>query len=231
MSSQNSVSEAIFAVERLSFAYPGGVELLKDVNFALYSGEQVGLYGPNGSGKTSFFRIITGLLHPNAGNILFHGVPITDEKGFQTLRRQVGFVLQHAEDQLFCPTVLEDVAFGSLNLGLTPEMARERAQQTLESLGLFGFEEKLTHRLSGGEKKLVSIATVLSMHPEALLLDEPTNDLDPKARLRIIEVLQAMPSARVIVSHDWEFLSATSSSFISLVDGSLRHTAPSKLSR
>ena len=157
----------------------------------------------------------------------FHGRALHNEKDFYVLRCAVGFVLQHAEDQLFFPTVLEDVAFGPLNLGLTPEAARARALETLERLGLAGFEQRLTHRLSGGEKKLVSLATVLAMKPEALLLDEPTNGLDNAARERIIQILQTLDTARITISHDWDFLERTSSQYLTIDNGRLDTCAPS----
>ena len=217
----------LFALERLSFAYPGGRRVFEDMSFALYPDRRIGLYGPNGSGKTTFFRLIMGLAKPQAGRIVFHGRPVESEKDFRELRCRIGLVLQHAEDPLFCPTVLEDVAFGPLNLGLSQDEARTRAVATLERLGLGGFENRLTHRLSGGEKKLVSLATVLAMEPEALLLDEPTNGLDPEARKRIIGVLKTIPTARIIISHDWDFLAETSSEYLTVVDGRLTDTAPS----
>lgn len=218
---------ALFALEHISFAYATGREILRDVTFTLQPGQQIGLYGPNGSGKTTFFRLIMGLAFPQTGSIFFHGQPMRTEKDFRLLRRKVGLVLQNAEDQLFCPTVLEDVAFGPLNLGLSPDAARDQALLTLHELGLVDFENRLTHRLSGGEKKLVSLATVLAMQPEALLLDEPTNGLDPEARERIIAILQKLPTARIIISHDWDFLAHTSSAYLSIQDKHLIDTAPS----
>ena len=157
-----------------------------------------------------------GLAAPQEGRILFHGRPLETEKDFRELRCKVGLVLQHAEDQLFCPTVLEDVAFGPLNLGCTQDEARERAASTLERLGL-----------AGGEKKLVSLATVLVMEPEALLLDEPTNGLDPEARQRIIGVLKTLPTARIIISHDWDFLAETSSEYLTVEGQHFTDAAPS----
>lgn len=218
---------SIFALDHVSFSYPLGHEVLRDVSFSLEEGRHVGLYGPNGAGKTTFFRLITGLASPDAGTILFHGRPLRTEKDFRELRRKVGLVLQNADDQLFCPTVLEDVAFGPLNLGLTADEAKERAARTLDELGLKNFEQRLTHRLSGGEKKLVSLATVLSMRPEALLLDEPTNGLDPDARERIIAILQQLPTARITISHDWDFLARTSDSYLTIADKRLTDAAPS----
>lgn len=220
----------IFSLEHVHFSYGQDDEhrdVLRDVNFALAPGRKVGLYGPNGSGKTTFFRCITGLARPQQGQIRFHGNILRNEKDFYELRCKVGFVLQHAEDQLFFPTVLEDVAFGPLNLGLAPDAARQRALETLEYLGLHGFEQRLTHRLSGGEKKLISLATVLAMHPEALLLDEPTNGLDMQAHQRIIDILRALPTARIIISHDWEFLARTCSDYLTIVNGRLSACAPS----
>ena len=218
---------SIVELDHLSFAYAGGREVLRDACLSLRPNERIGLYGPNGSGKTTLFRLIMGLAKPREGDVLFHGRPMKDEKDFRALRCRMGLVLQHAEDQLFCPTVLEDVAFGPLNLGLSQDEARTRAVATLERLGLGGFENRLTHRLSGGEKKLVSLATVLAMEPEALLLDEPTNGLDPEARKRIIGVLKTIPTARIIISHDWDFLAETSSEYLTVVDGRLTDTAPS----
>ncbi|GHV55926.1 putative ABC transporter ATP-binding protein [Deltaproteobacteria bacterium] len=220
----------ILALEHVYFAYGQGEdkrEVFSDANFALLPERHYGLYGPNGSGKTTLFRCITGLNRPQRGIIRFHGQSLTREADFRALRAKVGFVLQNADDQLFFPTVLEDVAFGPLNLGLSPETARDIALSTLTSLGLEGFENRLTHRLSGGEKKLVSLACVLSMQPEALLLDEPTSGLDMAARSRFIAILQQLPCARIIVSHDWDFLAQTSADFLTILNGSLTACAPS----
>jgi len=221
------VSEpSLFALENVSFAYPSGREVLRDVSFAFEPGRKIGLYGTNGSGKTTLFHVIMGLAAPSKGRVLFHGSPISGEKQFRALRSEVGLVMQNAEDQLFNPTVLDDVAFGPLNLGLSAEEARERAEETLRELGLEGFGNRLTHRLSGGEKKLVSLATVLSMRPSVLLLDEPTNGLDPQTRERIIEILGALPTARIIISHDWDFLAQTTTRFMTIKNGRLLTDIP-----
>lgn len=222
-------ARAIVSAHALSFAYLRDGEarqVLRDVDFALHPGECVGLCGHNGSGKTTFFRCLTGLERPQAGEIRLYGAPVRSEREFYALRRAVGFVLQDADDQLFSPTVLEDVAFGPLNLGLNAAEARVRAETTLDALGLHGYGERLTHRLSGGEKKLVSLATVLAMRPAALLLDEPTTGLDPDARQRIIDILRGLDSARVVISHDWDFLAQVSSTYYSLDRGRLLPAAP-----
>jgi cobalt/nickel transport system ATP-binding protein len=192
----------------LTASYPGtsqGRDVLRGVNLRLGQ-ERLGLIGANGSGKTTLLHCLMGLMQPRSGEIFFEGRPLRGEKDFRVLRRGVGFVFQNPDDQLFMPTVLEDVAFGPLNQGLSPREARQRAEETLGDLGLEGYGERLTHRLSGGEKRLVSLATVLAMRPKVLLLDEPTNDLDPGTRERCVELLNSLPQAMFIVSHDWDFL-------------------------
>ena len=221
------MAEPIFALEHISFTYPGGRQVFRDMDFALYPDRKIGLYGPNGSGKTTFFRLIMGLAAPQEGRILFHGRPLETEKDFRELRCKVGLVLQHAEDQLFFPEVIEDVSFGPLNLGRSQAEALKDAEETLETLGLSAFAHRSSDRLSGGEKKLVSIATVLAMKPRALLLDEPTNGLDPEARQRIIGVLKTLPTARIIISHDWDFLAETSSEYLTVEGQHFTDAAPS----
>lgn len=221
--------DALFSLEQVDVVYRGTRgprPVLREISFALAPGQRVGLYGPNGSGKTTLFRCITGLVRPGRGVVRLHGRELRDEKDFHALRCKVGFVLQHAEDQLFFPSVLEDVAFGPLNLGLSAKEAREQARATLHRLGLEGFEQRLTHRLSGGEKKLVALATVLAMEPEALLLDEPTNDLDQEARQRLIDILCDLPTARMVISHDWDFLSRVCGEFYTIRAGHLLPCAP-----
>lgn len=222
--------EPIFCLEHVHLAYileETRREVLRDVNFSLFPGQRFALYGPNGSGKTTLFRCITGLARPQRGLVRFHETIMRTEKDFLALRRNVGFVLQQADDQLFFPTVLEDVAFGPLNLGLAPEDARERALDTLASLELSGFENRLIHQLSGGEKKLISLAGVLAMKPEALLLDEPTNGLDSASRERLTEILRGLATPRIVISHDWDFLAQVATEYLTIQDGSLRRFSPS----
>ena len=182
--------------------------LLQNINFSI-STERIGIIGPNGCGKTTLFQIIMGLLPADSGKIILDGTAMENAKDFRKLRRRLGFLFQNSDDQLFSPTVLEDVAFGPLNLGATPDDAREISIRTLEQLGLNGFEERITHKLSGGEKKLVALATILSMKPQLLLLDEPSNNLDPSTRERLITILRGLDQAHVIISHDLDFLAST----------------------
>lgn len=204
----------ILTLDHVAFAYPGRPALFTDCCFSLPEGGRVGLFGPNGSGKTTLLRLIMGLEAPLKGRVLFHGEPVTTEKTLHRLRCGIGFVLQNSDDQLFSPSVLEDVAFGPLNLGLSRGDARDRAWETLDSMGLAALADRSAHRLSGGEKKMVALASVLSMRPEALLLDEPTTFLDDGARERIIDILGRRDIARIVVSHDRAFLEATVSSCI-----------------
>jgi cobalt/nickel transport system ATP-binding protein len=211
--------DPIVTLEGIRFAYAGRPVLFDGLCFALHRRDQIGLYGPNGSGKTTLLRLLTGLETPQGGSLLFHGLPVDSGRALHRLRCAVGFVLQNSDDQLFSPTVLEDVAFGPLNLGLKRHEARDRAMETLESLHLRALADRPIHRLSAGEKKMVSIASVLSMRPEALLLDEPTAFLDEGSRDTIIAILQGQDLARIVVSHDKEFLRRTASSFLRIEHG------------
>lgn len=216
----------IITLEELTFAYSERPTLFSNLNFSLYAGEHIGLHGPNGTGKTTLLRLIMGLESPLEGRILFRGMVVSNDSDLHTMRCNVGFVLQNSDDQLFSATVLEDVAFGPLNLGLKRDAARERALETLDSMGISHLADRSTHRLSVGEKKMVSIASVLSMKPQALLLDEPSASLDDAARDRIITVLKQQTIAMIVVSHDKDFLQQTSSSFLCIAkNGSVTEKA------
>ncbi len=190
----------------LCFSYRDGPAILDQVAFAVEAGRRIGLTGANGCGKTTLLHCLVGLLKPTSGHVRFMGKPCIDEQDFHEVRRRVGLVFQDADDQLFCPTVLEDVAFGPLNLGHSPATARRIALDTLARIGLEGFEDRITYRLSGGEKRLVSLATVLAMDPDVLLLDEPTGGLDEESRERVGGILAALPQAMIIISHDRSFM-------------------------
>jgi len=184
--------------------------VLDNLSFVI-ADKRIGIIGANGCGKTTLLHLMVGLLTPDKGELLFDGKIVSTKDNLRALRKEVGFLFQSSDDQLFSPTVIEDVAFGPLNLGFSPQEAKKIAMGTLEDLGLSGFEDRITHRLSGGEKKLVALATILAMRPKILLLDEPTNNLDPKTRSHLIEILQGLDLCQVIISHDWDFLSHTTS--------------------
>lgn len=204
------MTEPLIAVQNLTFSYPGASSpVFQDFAFQLLPGRHIGLIGPNGCGKTTLLHLIMGLLRPQAGKIVILGEEVSKEKDFVAVRQKVGLLFQNADDQLFCPTVLEDVAFGPLNQGKSPDEAVHIARETMARLGLEGFEERVTYKLSGGEKKLVSLATVLAMQPHLLLLDEPTAGLDEPTKHRLIHILRDLDIGYMIVSHEPDFLNHT----------------------
>lgn len=189
----------------IHFGYPGHAPVLSGAAFTLQPGERVSLIGPNGSGKSTLLRLVLGLLRPSRGTVRAFGHIRRQERDFHEVRRRVGLVFQDPDDQLFCPTVAEDIAFGPLNLGLSRAEALDRVDAVLDALALGHLRNRVTHHLSGGEKRLVTLATVLVMQPEVLLLDEPTNALDPDNEARLLAILQDLPQAIILVSHDPEF--------------------------
>jgi cobalt/nickel transport system ATP-binding protein len=193
--------------------------VLDGLDFALDQGDRVGLIGPNGSGKTTLCHIIMGLSFPESGTVEVFGKNRIKEADFAEIRGRLGFLFQDADDQLFCPTVLEDVAFGPLNMGKTPEEARRIVSETLAALKLEGFEDRITYKLSGGEKRLVSLATVLAMEPEVLILDEPTSGLDETTIERIIDVLNGLQLSYIVISHDKDFVNQTTNKLFRIAKG------------
>lgn len=196
---------ALIALDDIRFGYPGQPPILDGASLALAEGQRLSLVGANGTGKSTLLLIALGLQRPNAGTVTAFGLPRRAEADFHEVRRRVGLVFQDADDQLFCPTVAEDVAFGPLNLGKSRDEALALVDRVLGDLDLRHLRDRVTYKLSGGEKRLVTLATVLAMEPEVLLLDEPTNALDQKNEARLVEILQALPQAILLVSHDPAF--------------------------
>jgi len=218
--------QELLRLSNITFVYPENPEpVLDELCFELGPQQRMGIIGPNGRGKTTFLHVCVGLLRPNSGEIIFKGSPFHwNEKDLLRLRKSIGLVFQNPEDQLFCPTVLEDVAFGPLNLGFSRDEAADRARWALQLVGMPGYENRVTHKLSGGEKKALSLATILSMQPEAILLDEPSTGLDPDSREHILHVLNSLTQSLVLVSHDWDFLARTTTELYTLEQGRLRET-------
>ncbi|MBW2432075.1 MAG: ABC transporter ATP-binding protein [Deltaproteobacteria bacterium] len=216
-----SQNELLINLEEISFRYPQGPLVLDELDFKLERGNRVGLIAPNGSGKTTLLHIIMGLLKPLSGKLEIFGKPVSEENDFAAVRGRIGLLFQDADDQLFSPTVLEDVAFGPLNLGKSKSDAIQIARHTLDSLGLVGFEDRITFKLSGGEKRLVSLATVLAMEPEVLLLDEPMNGLDIKTKATLTEILCGLDLSYVLISHDFDFLAETADSIYTMAEGKI----------
>jgi cobalt/nickel transport system ATP-binding protein len=212
---------ALFELDGVRFAYLGRSPVLDGLDLRVHAGDRLAIAGPNGAGKSTLLRLLVGLARPQAGRVLAFGQERKGEADFREVRRRVGLVFQDPDDQLFCPTVLEDVAFGPLNLGHPPAAARAIAERTLDRLGLAGFAERITHKLSGGEKRLVSLATVLAMSPEVLLLDEPSNFLDEETTARLVAILNELDQALVVVSHDRHFRRKVAEIELQLADGRL----------
>jgi cobalt/nickel transport system ATP-binding protein len=216
-----AVSGTLFRLTGVRYAYDARRRVLDDVHLHLEAGERLALLGANGSGKTTLLHLMVGLLKPQAGEIHAFGKSRRSEQDYWEVRARAGLLFQDPDDQLFCPTVAEDVAFGPLNLGRDRAQAYRIVQDTLAFLGLDGFEQRITHKLSGGEKRLVSLAAVLAMEPEVLLLDEPSNALDTESRERLLDVLQRLPQAMVLVSHDRDFVERLATRRVSLDAGRL----------
>jgi cobalt/nickel transport system ATP-binding protein len=195
------MSHHTISVRGLSFAYPDGTRALDGVSFEAGHGEAIAVVGANGAGKSTLLLHLNGLLSPAEGSIDIGGTPVT--KGtLHEIRRTVGMVFQDPDDQLFMPTVAEDVGFGPVNLGLPPEDVEARVVEALARVEAVHLRERPPYHLSGGEKRAVAIATVLAMEPNVLVMDEPSSGLDPKARRRVIALLASFAHTRILATHD-----------------------------
>jgi cobalt/nickel transport system ATP-binding protein len=188
------------AIDRLDFAYPDGHVALRQISLTVHRGEKVALVGPNGAGKSTLMLHLNGILH-GQGEVRVAGLPL-DKQNLPVIRALVGLVFQNPDDQLFSPTVFEDVAFGPLHMGLPEAEVRARVAAALAQVGMSEYSTRLSHHLSVGEKKRIAIATVLSMAPEILVLDEPSAGLDPRARRQLITLLRELPLTMLVSTHD-----------------------------
>ncbi|TAK32480.1 MAG: ABC transporter ATP-binding protein [Chloroflexota bacterium] len=212
---QISNRTAIFTLRGVGYKYLGRFPALRDISFDVYPGERLALLGANGSGKSTLLKMLDGLITPEEGTLEAFGTALSEEalgdgEFSRAFRRRVGFIFQNSEAQLFNPTVWDEVAYGPLHLGLSKEEARGRTQDVLEMLGLAEMGDRTPFNLSGGEKKKVAIACVLSINPDVLILDEPTNGLDPRTQHWLLELLlQLAESGKTIViaTHDLELVS------------------------
>jgi cobalt/nickel transport system ATP-binding protein len=188
-------------VERLTFAYPDGHPAIDDVSLAIAPGEKVALVGPNGAGKSTLMLHLNGILRSTAGRVRVCGMEVKDGN-LGPVRAAVGLVFQDPDDQLFSPTVFDDVAFGPIYQGLPKEEVRRRVEDALSAVRMQDYTERVSHHLSVGEKKRIAIATVLAMEPEILVLDEPSAGLDPRARRGLINLLRELPQTMLTATHD-----------------------------
>ena len=215
-------------VRGLRYRFPDGTEALRGVDFAIAPGERVGLIGPNGAGKSTLLLHLNGILpgRPGTnGEVRIGDVPITS-RNLPEIRRQVGLLFQDPDDQLFCPTVFEDVAFGPEQFALEGESIAERVERALALVGLRGFESRAPHHLSQGEKRLVCLAGLLACEPSVLVLDEPTSNLDPRARRGLEALLEGLPSTQLIATHDLELVVALCPRVLLLDGGTIVAAGP-----
>ncbi len=201
LSRRDAAGPAVVEVTDLAYTYPGGQLALRGVSLRIEPGEKVALVGPNGAGKSTLMLHLNGILGDAAAPVRICGLAPTRDN-LPLIRGKVGLVFQNPDDQLFSPTVFEDVAFGPLYQGLPEAEVRRRAERALAQVGMAGFEGRLSHQLSLGQKKRVAIATVLSMAPDVLVLDEPTAGLDPRGRRQLIGLLRDLPVTMLVSTHD-----------------------------
>jgi cobalt/nickel transport system ATP-binding protein len=215
-------------VDDLSFTYPGGLTALHQIRLQVPAGESIGLVGPNGAGKTTLFLCLSGVLPVRAGVVCVAGLDPAKREERSQLPARVGIVFQNSDDQLFNATVVDDVAFGPLNLGLPADEVRRRVAEALERVGLAGLEQRVPFHLSGGEKRRAALAGVLAMRPEVLLLDEPSMYLDPRGRRELIGLIQSLPVTKMIASHDLELILETCQQAFVLDGGRLIASGPAR---
>ena len=216
------LNQELIRITGLTLSF-GERRIFDGLDFSFNSGSRLGLVGANGSGKTTFLQTLVGLTKPHGGKLEIFGRERKSEQDFTEVRKKTGFQFQDPDDQLFCPTVLEDIAFGPLNLGKSREETLEIVDKTLAAVGMSDFRDNVTHHLSQGEKKLVALGTVLAMDPQILLLDEPTAGLDRNAEKRILEILVNLPQSMIIISHNDSFLDQLVSAKVSIRKGKMEN--------
>ena len=213
-------------LSHVSFSYENGAPVLHDLSFSIARGDAVGLIGANGAGKSTVMKAILGLISTE-GEIYIDGTPLS-KKTLAEARKKLGFVLQNSDNQMFMPTVYEDMRFGPKNYGLSDVETDARIDAVLEKLGLQGLKNRYNHKLSGGEKRMAAIATVLAMEPEAILMDEPTSALDPYNRRLVINTIRELPQTKLITSHDLDMILDTCDRVILLSSGQIAADGPAE---
>ena len=211
--------EELLRISNLSYTYPDGQQALRDINLTVYKGDSLALVGPNGAGKSTLILHFNGIIRGD-GNVSFLG-QLIDDKNLKQVRSRVGLVFQNPDDQLFSPTVFDDVAFGPINMGYDEAQVHNAVIKALELVGMSGFEKRSPHHLSIGEKKRIAIATVLSMSPDLLVIDEPSSSLDPKGKWDFIDFLKHLSWTKIIVSHDLELVESLCKRIVVMQKGSI----------
>ena len=213
------MTEKAIEIKGLKYSYPDGVPALRSVDLDIYEGESIGVIGPNGAGKSTLLMHLNGILR-GEGTVKVFGLEMKDEN-LKKIRSKVGLVFQDPEAQLFMPTVFDDVAFGPINMEMRKEKVKEQVDKALAEVDMSGSEKRAAHHMSFGEKKRVSIATVLSMEPRILVFDEPTSNLDPKHRRGLINLLKRLKPTKIVATHDLDMVAEVCSRVILLDRGEI----------
>ncbi|MBQ5953420.1 MAG: ABC transporter ATP-binding protein [Lachnospiraceae bacterium] len=214
-------------LQHVSFAYEPSKPIIRDVSFRIEDGETVGLIGANGAGKSTLMKLLLGLLS-GEGTITVDGLAM-NKANLAAIRRKMGFVLQNSDNQMFMPTVFEDMMFAPLNYGMSRAEAEQKVDAVLAQLGLTELKHRHNHKLSGGEKRMAAIATILAMEPETVLMDEPTSALDPFNRRLVIHTIRSLPQTKLITSHDLDMILDTCERVILLSQGQIAADGPAEL--
>ena len=208
----------IISIKNLHFTYPDGTVALKGVNLSIQDGESIALVGKNGSGKTTLIKHLNGIYQGDRGEIIVDGLPVI-EKNLQTIRARIGMVFQDPDNQLFCPTIYDDVAFGPINMDVDEIITEQRIQEALGKMGLLELADRPPHNLSFGQQKRAAMAAVLSMRPKIMIFDEPTGNLDPKNEAIMTDIIANLTHTRIVISHDLPILYQTCQKAVLMEDG------------
>ena len=219
--------KALLELKNVNYSYEKGKNVLHDVSLHVHPGESIGLIGANGAGKSTLMKIIVGLCTNYYGTVEVEGMPVTD-KTLAEVRKNIGYVFQDSDNQLFMTTVEQDVAFGPRNYGLSEEEVNKSVDIALDAVGITDLKKKQVYKLSGGEKKLAAIATILALNPKLILMDEPSVALDPKNRRNLINIMKELPEVRLIASHDLDFIWDTCDRTILIADGTIIADGPTR---
>ena len=205
--------------ENVSFGYEKEIPVIKNLSFSIKDGDTIGLIGANGAGKSTIMKILLGLLQ-HEGHIIVDSIEV-EKKNYPEIRKKLGYVLQDSDNQMFMPTVYEDMMFAPMNYGFTRDEAEKRVDETLKKLGLMELKHRHNHKISGGEKRMAAIATILAMDPEVILMDEPSTALDPMNRRTLINTIKQLPQTKIIASHDLDMILETCNRVILLNHGEI----------
>lgn len=210
----------IINVHNILYSYQDGYRAINNLSFTVKSGEKLGIVGANGAGKSTLLKIIVGLCNLKSGSIVING-KFLNKENINDIRKEIGFVFQESDNQLFMNTVYEDVVFGLRNMNLSEDIIRDRANNVFRELGIENLENKDIYKLSGGEKKIVSIAGIIIMYPQIILMDEPTSSLDPRSRRNVIDMIKSRRETMIIASHDLDMILDCCNRVIVMSNGSI----------